>query len=46
MLMADLSLAKIFLDHKYLQNVCLLIKGGQMDPMWDLFFSIDLGIPT
>ena len=46
MLISDLSLAKIVLDHKYLQNARLLIKGGQMDPVWVLFFTIDLGNPT
>ena len=44
--MSDLSLAKIVFDHKYLLNVCLLIKGGQMDPVWVLLFTIDLGNPT
>jgi hypothetical protein len=49
MLMAGPSLANIKyndLDHKYLQNVCLLMNGGQMDPMWVLFFTIDFGNST
>ena len=44
--MADPSLANInntVLDHKYLPNVCLLMNSGQMDPMWVLFVTIDLG---